>query len=698
LANESQESRHTGKGIDRRAPYALTIFLSAFLLFQIQPLIAKQILPWFGGSASLWTTCMLFFQVALLLGYAYAHWATKSLTPRRQAMVHISLLVLSLACLPVIPASWWKPAGGEDPLWRILGLLAATIGLPYLLLSSTSPLLQAWTARSASAVIPYRFFALSNLGSMLALLSYPVVVEPVLTNRQQAWTWSTGYLLFAVFCTVTAFRARDNLAVRDQREMEMETDPPASRYAVWIALAASASALLLSVTNFLAANVASIPFLWVIPLALYLLSFILCFEGPRWYDRRIFLPLFPVALALLAYGQVTGFGKLEFPPQIAIYCSGLFVSCMVCHGELARLRPGKQYLTGFYLMTSVGGACGGLFVAFLAPRVFDGLYEFPVSIVFCALTILAIYFLNEPFASTWRSPRQIAWMLSFLATSYLATYLYNGTKDAASDPIFMARNFYAALRVNDTPKSATSEAVRSLVHGTINHGDQFRDPVRRRTPSTYYGPKSGIGRAMADLQQFGPMTVGIVGLGTGSIAGFSRPFDRYRFYEINPEVIEIARKYFYYLSDSSAQMDIELGDARLTMETELAKRTPQQFDILAIDAFSSDSIPVHLLTTEAFRLYWRHLKPDGILAVHVSNLYLELEPIVELQAKALGKQALLISNEEDEFRDIFRADWILVTSRPAILDHLKGFSTKIQRRPGLRPWTDDYSNLWKSLK
>jgi hypothetical protein len=704
--SESPESPHTVEpGSSHSSLFALTIFLSAFLLFQVQPLIAKQILPWFGGSAAVWTTCMLFFQITLLLGYTYAHWLTTSLSPRRQAPVHIALLCLSLISLPIIPSAWWKPAAAADPLIRILGLLTATIGLPYFLLSSTSPLLQAWMARSGSGTIPYRFFALSNLGSMLALLSYPVLVEPVLANRPQAWVWSGGYLVFAVFCGITAFRSRDQsalVAACDEQTHEglavEDRAPRAIRRTLWIALGAAASALLLSVTNFLTSNVASIPFLWVIPLALYLLSFILCFESSFWYRRILFLPLFAGALALLAYGLINGLGNFGFPAQIGLYCGALFVCCMVCHGELARDKPGVRHLTAFYLMTSLGGAAGGLFVAFLAPRIFKEMFEFPIAILFCAMAVLSVLFRNEPFSSAWRSPRQIAWMTCFFATGYLANYLYTGTKEVSADAVALARNFYGALRVTDAPKSATVDALRSLVHGTINHGDQFKDPARHRESTTYYGPKSGVGRAMADLQPFGPMKVGVIGLGTGSMASFSRAFDTYRFYEINPEVLTIATKYFYYLSESPGKVDVELGDARLTMEAELAAGKPQGFDVLAVDAFSGDSIPVHLLTSEAFQLYWRHLKPDGILAVHVSNLYLDLEPIVELQARAMGKEALLISNDEDEAADLFRADWILVTGRKAVVDHLKGFSSLIEKKPGLRPWTDDYSNLWKSLK
>jgi SAM-dependent methyltransferase len=640
---------------------------------------------------------MLFFQIALLLGYSYAHWITSSLAPRRQTIAHIGLLCLSVLILPIIPNAWWKPSGTEDPLLRILGLLAATIGLPYFLLSATSPLLQAWMARAGTGAIPYRFFALSNLGSMLALLTYPVLVEPSLTNKEQAWTWSAGYLLFALLCGFTAFRASKSSAAMPSVSLDdaIEHEAPTwRRYLVWISLAASASALLLSITNHLTENVASIPFLWILPLALYLLTFILCFEGSVWYQRVIFLPLFAVSIGALAWGIGHGYGNYGFRTQIAIYAACLFVCCMVCHGELSRTKPAARHLTGFYLMLSVGGAIGGLFVALLSPHIFNAFYEFPIAIVGATLAVLAVYFKDEPMLDAFRSPRQWIWLASFFMIVYLGRYLYESERDSADNPVFLARNFYGALRVNDSNKSVEVDAIRSLTHGTINHGDQFLDPIRRREPTTYYGAQSGIGRAISELQPGGPIKVGVIGLGTGTTAAYSRPFDTYRYYEINPLVLYIAHKYFYYLDDSKAKIDVALGDARLSLERE----RPQGFDVLAVDAFSSDSIPVHLLTNEAFKLYWRHVKPDGILAIHISNRYLDLGPVVEQEAKASQKTAILISSEEEEAADTSVADWVLVTSRQSAVDHLVQFSTAVEKKPKLRMWTDDYSNLWQILK
>ena len=685
-----------GDGRPSLAVFASTIFISAFLLFEVQPLIAKQILPWFGGSAAVWTTCMLFFQIALLLGYAYAHAAARFKKPQTQAWLHIALLGFSVLTLPIIPSAWWKPAGSDDPLFRILGLLGATIGLPYLLLSSTSPLLQSWLSKTYAGAVPYRLFALSNFGSMLALLSYPFLIEPRLTSGQQAWTWSAGYAAFALLCGWTGYRSRNTMAVSEAFDDTLTTAPRWKDYVLWLALAGSASALLLAVTNHLSQNVASIPFLWILPLALYLLSFILCFESSFWYRRILFLPLFPVALGLLALNLFNKLGEFPFRQQIAVFAGTLFVCCMVLHGELARIKPAARFLTGFYLMTAVGGAIGGLFVAFIAPRIFNAFYEFPISIVVCALAVLMVYYRDQPAGVAWKSPRQIAWLAGFAATVWLSVFLFHETRTVVKGAVLLVRNFYGALRVNDEPKSADQDALRELTHGTINHGEQFVDPVRRHEPTTYYGPRSGIGLLLRDLSIKGPLKVGVVGLGTGTIAAYGKPGDVYRYYEINPLVIDIAKHQFFYLADSPAKVETVLGDARLSMEREPV----QNFDVLAVDAFSSDSIPVHLLTREAFAVYFRQLKPDGVLAIHISNRYLDLAPVVDQEARAFGKSVLQIDNESEDVGDISASSWVLVTGREGYVNRasLKSFSVPIAKRSDLRIWTDDYSNLWQIVK
>lgn len=674
------------------ASFAVTIFLSAFLLFQVQPLIAKLILPWFGGSAAVWTSCMLFFQMALLLGYAYAHWSAQSTRPRLAAWLHIGLLVVSLASLPILPGEGWKPQGTGDPLLRILGLLAATIGLPYFLLSSTSPLLQSWFSRSTGGSVPYRFFALSNTGSLLALLTYPVLVEPLLTGRRQAWMWSAGYVVFVALCARIAWQYNTVESAAERRPAIRTPAPDWRQSAIWVALAASASALLLSITNHISQNVAAIPFLWILPLSLYLLSFILCFDSSRWYHRPTFLRLLPVALGALAYAIADGSTIKEIRVMIPLFTGALFICCMVCHGELSRLKPAPDHLTGFYLMISVGGAIGGLFVALIAPYVFNALYELPVAICVCALAVLAACYREAQADLT----RRIFWWIAAALSIVTAVYLAKATRDTVGGARLLARNFYGALRVNDYDVNDPHKAVRRLTHGTINHGEQFLDPQLRHSPITYYGPDSGVALAIRELQRSGPIRAGVVGLGSGNLAAFGRAGDTFRIYEINPLVLNIAQREFTNLRDCPAKVDVIMGDARLSLERE----SSQQFDVLAVDAFSSDSIPVHLLTREAFAVYWRHLKRNGVLAIHVSNKYLALAPVVRQHAVEAGKQVMMVSNESDDDAEIFSADWVLVSSRPGFFDTaaIQAAATRIDPNPKLRTWTDDYSNLWQILR
>ncbi len=681
------------QGGTRHLLYAVTIVFSAFLLFQVQPIIAKIILPWFGGSAAVWTACMLFFQIALLLGYAYAHWVS-SRPPRQQAIIHVALLAVSLAFLPIYPSDWWKPAGSDQPLLRILGLLAASIGGPYFLLSSTSPLLQSWFARGARRGIPYRYFALSNAGSMLALISYPVLVEPYISSHHQAWIWSGGYVLFAALCATVAWRTRGLSLIASETPAAMSA-LRIPTVLVWIALPAAASAMLLAVTNHLSQNVAAIPFLWVLPLSLYLLSFILCFDHPRWYVRPLFLGLLAVAEGSMAFclsgdGVIRSLGVL-----IPLFSGSLFVCCMVLHGELARRKPATQHLTLFYLMVAVGGALGGLFVAAFAPVAFTALYEFPITIAFTALLVVGLFFRQRAASGFWADQWKVLWPGSAVIALALGGYLFYNMHELVSGNVLLVRNFYGALRVTDYAKSADQDEIRQLTHGTINHGEQFTDPKRRREPLTYYAPSTGVGRSITELQKYGPVRIGVVGLGTGTIAAYGRAGDYIRYYEINPLVPGIARNQFTYLSDTPAKLDVVLGDARLSMEHEPS----QQFDLLAIDAFSSDAIPVHLLTREAFQIYFRHLKPDGVLAVHVSNKYLDLAPVVKLLANSLGKTAKLVESSAETKTETFASDWVMVFHRPSFetLPWLNAPDAKMTEISHLRLWTDDYSNLWQIL-
>ena len=671
--------------------YAVTIFLSAFLLFQVQPIIAKMVLPWFGGTSAVWTTCMLFFQLVLLAGYGYAHWLNGRRGRKLQAGVHTALLALSLAALPIIPKATWKPAGGENPSWLLLGLLAATVGLPYFLLSTTSPLLQAWYARAHQGAAPYRLFALSNLASMLALLSYPPLVEPNLPTRLQAQFWSAAYVACAVLCGLLAWSgARWKLPAPAAKAPEAGAPPGLRLRLLWVGLAGCASTLLLAVTTFLTQDVAAIPFLWIVPLSIYLLSFIVCFESPRLYWRKVYLGLLPAALGYCAWRVWEESGDIfHIVPVIVLMSACLFVFCMVCHGELAGLKPHPRYLTSFYLMISAGGALGGLFVGLLAPHLFPAYHEFPIGLGWCAVLAAAMLARRTP-----HSPRWLKAAVALPLAAYLG-FLGIVIRDDVKQYRRVDRNFYGRLAVfDDGDPALDEEATRHLLHGVINHGEQALRRQYSRLPITYFCPGAGIGVAMRALEGL-PRKIGILGLGCGTLAAYGLPGDILRIYEINPLVLRFARTEFTYLRDTSARTEVVLGDGRLSLEREPS----QQFDLLVMDAFSGDSVPVHLITREAFRTYFRHLKPDGILAVNISNRYLDLKPVVERGASAFGKIAVVYdyAPDEDDFF-CFACTWTLVMD-PAARRRLPGDGGEVLRANlNFRPWTDDFSNMHRILK
>jgi SAM-dependent methyltransferase len=682
---------------------AATIFLSAFLLFLIQPLIAKTILPWFGGSAAVWATCLLFFQAELLLGYLYAHASVRCLQPKRQALAHLALLGASLLALPLLLELRQRAPVVGDPALSILALLLMMIGLPYLALSATSPLLQAWQAlrarqsgaQSRPTAFPYRLYALSNVGSVLALASYPFVLEPRWTLRRQSWAWALAYAVFALLCAAVAARMRGLPAAAAQPPQDAgpaaEPAPGPARQALWLALAACSSALLLAVTNHLSQNVAAIPLLWLLPLSLYLLSFIIAFGPKQWRWQRGFLPFPALAVAAMAYAMMADIDDVSLPRLILVFCAGLFVLCLFCHGELARLKPDPRHLTGFYLMISIGGALGGLFVALAAPHLFKDFYELPITIAVCAaLAWLLLY--REP-GDRWWNPIWLALGAVILALGWKVGKF---SRQSVKDDRMTVRNFYGVLRISQGSDETAWDAKRTLTHGTIMHGEQFLRPERHMLPTTYYGPDTGVGRAVRAKQMGGPVKVGVIGLGTGTMAAFGRPGDEFRFYDINPLVREIATTQFSFLKDSPAKVEVVLGDARLSLERE----ADQGFDVLVVDAFSSDAIPVHLLTREAFDLYFRHLKPGGILAVHVSNRYVDLEPVVAGAAKLLDVEARSVQTSDDDKQDVSAADWVLVSARRGVFAAplLTAVSAPAEFRPELRPWTDDYSNLYQILK
>jgi SAM-dependent methyltransferase len=676
--------------------YAATIFASAFLLFLVQPVTAKQILPWFGGSAAVWTTCLVFFQTALLAGYAYSDLVVRRLAPRVQIKLHTALLLLSLAVLPIVPAMHWKPLGAENPSWLILGMLTATIGLPYFLLSATSPLVQAWFAVARPGASPYRLFALSNLASMLALVGYPFLLEPWSPTRWQALGWSAGYVLFAGLCAAAGWSSLDRTPGKEivpaAKEMEPGPDarldeppPAAGLQALWCALAATGSMLLLAVSNHITQNIAAVPLLWIVPLAIYLLTFILCFDGKGWYRRESFLAMLAAGLGVMAWTLADPKLTHDLAIQIGVFCVGLFLACMFCHGELVGLKPAPAYLTRFYLMISLGGALGSALVGLVAPLVLPAYFELAGALVIAALLLL------------WQVRRA---HLVFSALAVGAVLVTAGCtiwsiREFYNNTIIATRNFYGVLRVQEFGHGDSSER-RTLIHGTIMHGTQYLAPEFRRQASTYYGSTSGIGRVLEMLNpSVTPLKVGVIGLGTGTLAVYGAKDDVYRFYDINPAVFVIAQRDFTFLQDSDATIELAQGDARLTLERE----PKQEFDVLAIDAFSSDAIPVHLITSEALAIYRRHMNPGGIIAFHVTNRFLNLVPVVEALAHAHGMQVIHIA-DDGENSLTSRSDWVLLSDSRELFDRpeLAAAATEIVPRRDWRLWTDDFNNLVQVLK
>ena len=682
--------------------FAATILLSAFLLFLVQPIIAKQILPWFGGTSAVWTTCMVFFQVLLLGGYAYSHFITRRLPRRAQAGLHIGLLAGSLALLPIIPREWLKPAGGQDAALAIIVLLAATIGLPYFLLSSTGPLVQKWVAHRFPERTVYRLFALSNFGSLLGLLAFPFAIEPFANSRTQSIVWSWGYVLFAAACAATAWQSAkgDGHAARSPMAAPSadEPAPRAGDYLMWLAFAALGSVLLLASTSHITQNVTSVPFLWVLPLTLYLLTFVIAFEGRGgrgWYDPRwgiYFALAFAVAMAA---GLSASRGVLDISLAVPLYCFGVFFGCLFCHGELAQRKPVPRYLTQFYLSLSAGGALGGLFVGLVAPRVFPAYYELPLALAALAALAILVAWTNRQVARVWVVATTLTAIVASIATSYYAWYYADFLR---GDVILMQRNFYGALRVRE--QGSGVHQIRRLLHGVILHGEQLTNSPDRLDPGSYYSRSSGVGLAIASKQAHGPIRLGVVGLGAGTLSAYGRVGDTVRFYELDPDVVKISHEKFTYLTSCPAKLEFAIGDARLSMERELAARQSQRYDVLAIDAFSSDSIPVHLITREAIEVYRRELAPGGVVAVHISNRFLDLKPVLANIAAATGMTARLVSDSPAEETGASSSDWVLLAEDEAPFDHpaLVDRVEPMEPNPSLSLWTDQFNNLLDVLK
>ncbi len=747
--------------------YAITSFLSAFLLFQVQLIVSKYILPWFGGSAAVWTTSMLVFQVLLLGGYAYSHLVSLRLSPKVQVRLHLGLLAIATLAVITLSLLWpsavtpgisWRPAGSSNPVRDVAVIILISAGLPFFVLSTTAPLLQRWFAGLGNDARTYRLYSVSNLGSMLGLLTFPFLLEPLLRMRTQGILWSVLFCLFAVCCGGCAWMARETTEEDEPAGPAPISDqgrPSSIVRSLWFLLPACASALLLATTNMLCHEVISLPLLWVVPLSLYLLSFILCFDHPRWYQRVVFHPLFALGIFLLVVAMKYAFRTT----QVILLPLLLFTACMICHGELVRLKPGVRHLTSFYLSISGGGALGGVFVAVVAPHVFTFFTEFQISLAACVVLLLFCLFLDS---DSWLFQLGFWLPASIVAVTLLAAYaagfwiapLPQALEDVRFFPIALLisalvllgayvqqtprpgrirdfrfvqvlvlvlavlslvmlyqstrpestlyqgkRNFYGALRIYELAQGG-----KALFHGHTLHGAQL-DPPNDRLPMAYYGPDSGIGVFLRNHPKRsvapGSLRVGIVGLGAGTLAAYGRPGDYFRYYEINPQVVDLsatAQPVFTYVRDSAARVDIEQGDARLLLESETAHGEAQHFDVLVLDAFSGDAVPVHLLTREAFDTYWQQLNPqNGIIAVHVSSRHIDLLPVLEgLTEYSHGYSLVRFTDGSYPFLESL---WVFIARHPEDI-HIDGLlPSPPPFRNSIPPrlWTDDYSDVFRLI-
>ena len=674
-------------------------------------MIARFILPWFGGTAAVWTTCMMFFQAALLLGYLYAHLLRQCFSPRRAWLVHVMALLIAVLLTSVVPPENLKPSGGENPTLAIIRLLAVTIGFPFFVLSSTGPLIQAWQAISHKGQSPFRLYALSNLGSMLALLTYPFLFERFFPMARQAKLWTIAFFLFAICCCwcgwqtvkLKSWLQEESFENLDKSSSKL-TAPGIARRLLWFVLAMAASIILLSTTNLMCQEVASIPFLWILPLSLYLLSFIICFDRPALYRRRIFLPLLVVG-TIVAIGLVHAGVHVGLLLQISGLAAVCFAASMTCHGELERLKPSADHLTGFYLWIAFGGAVGGFFVAVVAPVIFTGFLEFHVGLIICLLVALGAVIWPAPKSGTESGAISggrinFANRISFanfsmsmgiiVALSCVVVSLKHFLKPSyTSDLVFRGRNEYGLVSVVD------EGPYRTIINGRIEHGGQSVELGRELEHTSYYMPGSGVGVAFDSYraQSDSDLDVAVIGLGAGSMATWLEPGDRIVFYEINPMVKLVAQKYFSFLKDTKGEATVKLGDGRVELQNEAANPEATKYDLIIIDAFSSDSIPIHLLTSECVELYLKRLKPDGILVAHITNRFIDLLPVFLQHADEQKLTPILIDYKSKDNR--IKTNWVLLTRNEAVVQSDVVQSLQSQLPEGIRRvrWTDDYSSV-----
>jgi len=710
-------------------PFALTIFTSAFLLFQVQPLLSKQILPWFGGSPAVWTTAMLFFQSLLCLGYLYAHALAALPSRKTQARIHVVLLVLAaLLASRVLPGTDLRPESPDSPVFQVLLILGVSVGLPYFCLATTGPLVQHWFTSTAHSSSVFRLYALSNVGSFLALLSFPYVLEPWLEQQEMGRLWTAGFWVFALLCLPVALGAWQNKSpvgaapsgaadgVPAKQAVVSSLKPSLAQRLSWVALPALASLVFIATTDQISHDVAPEPGLWVATLGLYLVTFILTFDHPRWYRPKLFA--FLTLVLLLASS-----GLNDIPRWLGIqweygvnevrwsHYALLFVVCMLCHGELYRRRPtDTRRLTEFYLCMSVGGAFGGLFVTLVATQFFDDYYEWLIALVLVAL--LACHVLFRFAGQAPDRVRQAAGALTAVVMVALLFVMENPWSwrnvhkgDRTEVLLDQVRNFYGTVAVKERRFAKEPERDdRVFFSGNVTHGQQFLSDKLRHVPTTYYARDSGIGETLQwAMSQKPSLSVALIGLGAGTLANYARPADAYDFYEINPAAVRIAQEWFDNLSTCKAgEQNILLGDARLRME-QLPK--DKLYDVIVLDAFTGGSVPIHLLTREAFQIYRDHLKPDGHIAINITNAYLNLYPIVKAQAEVLGMAYRHKYQAVDEVRNVRRnlhfimtQDQAYLKAYPSVNRDIRDDQGRVLRQepydqPGLRLWTDQFSSI-----
>ena len=636
-------------------PYALAVGLGAALLFAVQPIAAHGVLPAFGGAPAVWTTALLFFQTLLLLGYAWAHLLTTRFGARA-VPVHLAVVALAAVALPILPGAVPGLNPETSPVLAVLAVLGRTVGLPYFALAATAPLVQ---ARAAAAGVrqPYVLYAFSNLGSLGAVLLHPLVLDPWVGARAQAAGWSWGYGLFALTLAAALWpvRHRQTLAAAPVRSAEDAARPQARTWR-WVVYPALGSALLLAVSEAITADLSVSPVFWVLPLGLYLASFVLVFGRPGWAPRRVFGPLLALSLAGLAALQLWGYAA-PWWAQVGGYTAALGLSCVFLHGELVRARPEPARLTAFYLWQSVGGALGGLAVAVLGPTLLPLPMELPLAVAAAAILALVEALARRPATAPREGPRVLALLAGAALLVALAVPVWKRMRGGA----WLTRSFYGALQVRDFLPHSEKNALRHLLDGRISHGFQYLREDRRREPTAYFAAESGIGRLLSAAGP--PRAVGVLGLGAGTLAAYGRAGDRFVFYEINPDVVAVARSRFSFLSDTPAEVRVETVDGRLG----LAREAPQGFALLALDAFSGDAIPTHLITREGVALALSHLAPGGVLAINASNRHVDLGRVVRAHAAHFGLRWRFVRHTARSPLGPYRSDWYLLSADEAAL-------------------------------